>query len=681
MKKILFPLLLFFLIPTSLMSQSVTLTFTGRDGASRHVPMNRVVVTNLTRGWQETLVWPDTVLTMQNSVGIHDVETQNFASLQLSQNNPNPFNGVTDVLLTTADAGKVTLEIADANGRMVVPATDISPIVRANNHSPQQFRITLSATGTYVMTARQNGQTSSIKMVCNGGGNGNGIEYVGIVDTRHGTVQQSKSGAKGSTNKPFVFGDQMEYVGYATINDTEEESQRILQAQGSSQTFLLQFEGIQMQLPTVVTTLATDITDTTALCGGEVTTDGGAAVTDRGVCWNSTGIPMISDNCLHIGDSIGVFSDTLTNLLPNTTYYARAFAVNALGIVYGNEVSFTTTYDAQLPIVTTAPVTTIRDTTAVCGGDVFGASITSRGVCWNTSPSPTIEDSHTVDGNGMGDFTSTISGLQGGVTYHVRAYATNPVGTSYGEELTFTTFSLANDGQPCIGTPTLTDYDENVYSTVQIGFQCWMKENLRTTHFANGVSISVGYDGSLTTANALRYNPNGSSSNVSEYGYLYNWVGAMHYSASSNTNPSGVQGICPDGWHLPSNSEWAQMINYVGGHNEYICGESANATAKALASVSGWKNYTGTSTDKDCFPGYTPSTNDAAGFSAKAAGCHQGGGDYSYVNSTRAWAYYWSSTEFNSNQANYKGIRYDNANVQSAEYNKGYAVAVRCVRD
>lgn len=121
------------------MSQTVTLTFTGRDGANRHVPMNRVVVTNLTRGWQETLVWPDTVLTMQNGVGIHDVETQNIASLQLSQNNPNPFNGATDVLLTALDAGAVTLEIADANGRMVekVHAPSLQP---AGTH---QFRITL----------------------------------------------------------------------------------------------------------------------------------------------------------------------------------------------------------------------------------------------------------------------------------------------------------------------------------------------------------------------------------------------------------------------------------------------------------------------------------------------------------------------------------------------------------
>jgi len=100
-------------------------------------------------------------------------------NVQLSQNTPNPFNGTTDVYLTTTEAGTVTMEIADINGRMVVGA---------NNYSPQpgvhQFRITLATPSTYVLTARQNGQTSSIKMICNGGGNSNSIDYIGTVETR-----------------------------------------------------------------------------------------------------------------------------------------------------------------------------------------------------------------------------------------------------------------------------------------------------------------------------------------------------------------------------------------------------------------------------------------------------------------------------------------------------------------
>lgn len=122
-------------------------------------------------------------------------------------------------------------------------------------------------------------------------------------------------------------------------------------------------------------------------------------------------------------------------------------------------------------------------------------------------------------------------------TYYVRAYAVNNVGTTYGEQQTFTTaFSNPNDGQPCSGNDTMTDYDGNVYNTVQIGNQCWMKQNLRTTHYSNGGSIALSSNISTTTAN--RHYPNNDSTNVGTYGYLYNWKAVMNGSDSSNTNPS-----------------------------------------------------------------------------------------------------------------------------------------------
>ena len=99
--------------------------------------------------------------------------------VQLSQNTPNPFNSTTDVYLTTTEAGTVTVEIADINGRMVETWCTASL-----QYGVHQFRITLATPGTYVTTARQNGQTSSIKMICNGSGNGNSIDYIGTVETR-----------------------------------------------------------------------------------------------------------------------------------------------------------------------------------------------------------------------------------------------------------------------------------------------------------------------------------------------------------------------------------------------------------------------------------------------------------------------------------------------------------------
>ena len=101
----------------SVYSQSITLQFTGQDASSHRVQLDRVIVTNLSQNWQETIYWPDTTLTLSSTDGIDDYA--NNSRFSLLQNNPNPFNGTTDVNLTVADAGVVALEIADANGRIV----------------------------------------------------------------------------------------------------------------------------------------------------------------------------------------------------------------------------------------------------------------------------------------------------------------------------------------------------------------------------------------------------------------------------------------------------------------------------------------------------------------------------------------------------------------------------------
>ena len=168
-----FTFLTIILLFATVSAQTVNVTFTGRDAQNHYLPMDRVVVGNLTKGWQETLYWPDTVLTMTNETGIGDVETQNFASLRLSQNNPNPFDGTTYVNLNVAEQGEVELVLTDIAGR----------VVGANNYSPLQpgtheIRITLSTPGLYFLTARQNGRTASVKMVNRGNGGGNGWDVL-----------------------------------------------------------------------------------------------------------------------------------------------------------------------------------------------------------------------------------------------------------------------------------------------------------------------------------------------------------------------------------------------------------------------------------------------------------------------------------------------------------------------
>lgn len=214
---------------------------------------------------------------------------------------------------------------------------------------------------------------------------------------------------------------------------------------------------------------------------------------------------------------------------------------------------------------------------------------------------------------------------------------------------------------------TVTDIDGNVYKTVRIGNQVWMAENLRTTRYADGTSIPLGKTESYSTA--YRYYPDNNSANVSDYGYLYNWSAVMNGSASSSANPSGVQGVCPDGWHVPSDAEWSHLFNYVSSQNQYVCGGDEDYIAKALASEEGWN-----STVRTCAVGNNPSGNNATGFSARPAGYY-----YGYYDAFGSRAYFWSATQNYSNYAYNRSLYYRYAGVARKYGNKYFGWSVRCV--
>jgi len=194
-------------------------------------------------------------------------------------------------------------------------------------------------------------------------------------------------------------------------------------------------------LAVLTTSEITSITQTSAVSGGTITADGGSPITYRGICWNTSPNPTTDNSGTINGSGPGAFTSLMTGLILNTTYYVRAYAINAAGTAYGNELNFTTN-PATLPVLTTTPVTSITQTTAVSGGNITdngGVPITARGVCWSTSPNPTIDNSGTTDGSGPGTYTSLMTGLSPGTTYYLRAYATNSAGTGYGNEISFTT--------------------------------------------------------------------------------------------------------------------------------------------------------------------------------------------------------------------------------------------------
>ncbi|MBQ1605723.1 MAG: fibrobacter succinogenes major paralogous domain-containing protein, partial [Bacteroidales bacterium] len=215
------------------------------------------------------------------------------------------------------------------------------------------------------------------------------------------------------------------------------------------------------------------------------------------------------------------------------------------------------------------------------------------------------------------------------------------------------------------------DYDENIYETVLIGEQCWMKENLRTTHYADGTFIPLKTT-TISSNTAYRYLPDENENNVSIYGYLYNRPAAMHGESGSSANPSNVQGICPNGWHLPSDAEWTQLTDYLSSHSEYQCDDVTTKIAKSLASTTGWRSSTTT-----CAVGNIPENNNSTGFSVYPAGDYNG----SYNDFGRS-AYFWSATGLYDGAAGYyRNLVYSNSNVNRHIYDNFFGVSVRCIRD
>jgi len=278
-------------------------------------------------------------------------------------------------------------------------------------------------------------------------------------------------------------------------------------------------------IPVGITTTSTSaVTQTTASSGGNINNDGGATISSRGVCWSNTSSnPTIANTKTINGSGVGVYLSALTTLLPGTTYYVRAYATNSVGTAYGNVITFTTVA-ATIPTgLTTSSLSLIAQNTASCGGNITtdgGATVTSRGVCWSTSTSsPTIANTKTIDGSGIGTFSSAITGLLPGTTYYVRAYATNSVGTAYGSSRTFgtssatiptgiTTTSISSIAQTtAISGGTITSNGGTAITSKGV---CWSSTTSTPTIFnstTNNGTGSTSFSSSLTSliANTTYY--------------------------------------------------------------------------------------------------------------------------------------------------------------------------------
>jgi hypothetical protein len=191
-----------------------------------------------------------------------------------------------------------------------------------------------------------------------------------------------------------------------------------------------------------------NISRNSATITGIILDIGENGIAQYGHCWSTDSNPiwyLETKTSFGKRSDTGSFNSDLSELITSTIYYIRAYAISSDGITfYGDNVSFRTG-DLSLPTLYTLQPSNITDSSATCGGNITsdgGTSIVARGICWSTSNNPDLTDDYTNEGMGTGTFTSNMKGLCSSTKYYVRAYAINNFGTSYGNELNFTTLSI-----------------------------------------------------------------------------------------------------------------------------------------------------------------------------------------------------------------------------------------------
>lgn len=291
--------------------------------------------------------------------------------------------------------------------------------------------------------------------------------------------------------------------------------------------------------------------------------------------------------------------------------------------------------------VITSQASNITTSSATIGGvinDDGGSEISEKGIVFNTNPYPTTANNSTLAGGGNSNFSGNITGLLGNTKYYARAFAINEAGTSYGEQIEFTTSAQG----------TVTDASGVTYTTVVIGEQEWMAENLRTTKFANEdpvpneQNINVWYN--LYSPTWCNYENNASNDFI--YGKLYNW-----YAVADPRN------VCPNGWHVPSDNEWTALTDYLGG--QFVAGGK-------LKTIEGWASPNIGATNESGFsglPGGWLSTFSDGFFDAGTDG---------------EW---WSATESSSSEVWCRRLLSNSEGVGRFDDDPTYGRSVRCIRD
>ncbi|OFY67346.1 MAG: hypothetical protein A2Y71_09395 [Bacteroidetes bacterium RBG_13_42_15] len=397
-------------------------------------------------------------------------------------------------------------------------------------------------------------------------------------------------------------------------------------------------------LPAVITATILNITPYSAKAGGVVSSSGGSDVTERGIYWGTTANPVATGIKLAIGSGTGNFADSLANLTPGTTYYVTAYAVNGIGTAYGEDKSFLT--PGAEPVID--KILDIQDLTTnsvvlsaiIVPGELSTTVTFEVGLTTSYGTSAEADESPLTEKDTV---TALITGLTSNTLYHYRIVAENDLGIVYSADSTFRTVITGL-------VSTVTDSEGNIYSTIGIGYQEWMTGNLKSVVYRNGTdSIPLAESDSLwgtMTTPAYCWYAGDSAANYNTYGALYNW-----YAVNTGN-------LCPTGWHVPTNDDITELVNYVGG----------SGAAGGMLKETGTAHWN------------TPNTGatNKYGYTARGAGKRSAEGVFDFVKVEGNW---WTSTEYSTLNASYMNILFNYGNLFQAYLSKKTGMSVRCVKD
>jgi uncharacterized protein (TIGR02145 family) len=292
--------------------------------------------------------------------------------------------------------------------------------------------------------------------------------------------------------------------------------------------------------------------------------------------------------------------------------------------------------------------------------------ISEHGFCWSESVNPEADGNLIKLGsrNSTGSFSIKVDDVLPGTTYYVKAFAGTNSNTLYGDLKSFTT--------PDTFKLLIIDIDHNIYYTVKIGNQIWMSDNLKATRYSDGSTIprveerQDWFNFSLYTRAYCWYDNYGAVG--ATYGALYTWPAAMNIYSGNDIKPGKVQGVCPDGWHLPDDSEWKQLEIFLGMSQAEADGENWRGENEGGAMKhSGTQYWTSPNT----------SSTNSSGFNSLPAGWRDGAG---YFRNFGTSARFWTSSK----RGDYAWVRqldYNSSQIFRGTLGLYEGISVRCIKD